>query len=191
MHHLTQAHLFTSLHRGHEKPLAVLIAEAEAQGATGSDIDQLEKEWMEEHTLCTFHEGESTFMAAFVLSPIRPHSPAVEKAVFAEHFADKAATYQKYISAAFGRSNSEARQIAKEILGKDVEWDWDRKPHTTCTMKQAYLSACSTTNSRGLLSLYRWIGNCHPPVHDLRAICGHVMAGNQEPGFGAGAYICS
>ncbi|EIN14412.1 isocitrate lyase [Punctularia strigosozonata HHB-11173 SS5] len=91
---------------GHEKPLSVLIAEAEAQGATGAQIDELEQKWTEEHTLCTFHE-------------------AVEKAISATHFADKAATYQKYLSAAFGGSNSEARQIAKEILGRDVEWDWD------------------------------------------------------------------
>lgn len=51
---------------------------------------------------------------------------AVEKVIFASHYADKAATYQKYLSAASGRSNAEARQIAQDIIGRDVEWDWDR-----------------------------------------------------------------
>jgi len=34
--------------------------------------------------------------------------------------------YQHYISASSGKSNSEAREIAKDIIGESVFWDWDR-----------------------------------------------------------------
>jgi len=40
------------------QPLAQAIAEAEAAGATGAEIDRLEAKWMEEHPLCTFNQGE-------------------------------------------------------------------------------------------------------------------------------------
>ena len=37
--------------------LAHVLAEAEAKGATGTEIDMLEKEWTESHHMCTFNEG--------------------------------------------------------------------------------------------------------------------------------------
>ena len=37
--------------------LAHVLAEAEAKGATGAEIDLLEKEWTESHHMCTFNEG--------------------------------------------------------------------------------------------------------------------------------------
>lgn len=39
------------------KGLAELIQEAEMRGATGAEVDKVEKEWLEEHPLCTFNEG--------------------------------------------------------------------------------------------------------------------------------------
>ena len=41
------------------KPLAEVIAEAEMDGKSGSEIDAIEKEWLEAHPMCTFNEGES------------------------------------------------------------------------------------------------------------------------------------
>lgn len=55
---ITNIQLMFSLTSGHEKPLSQILAEAEAQGATGAQIDALEKEWTDDHKLCTFHEGE-------------------------------------------------------------------------------------------------------------------------------------
>lgn len=39
------------------KALNQLIADAEASGATGADIDQLEKDWTASHEMCTFNKG--------------------------------------------------------------------------------------------------------------------------------------
>jgi isocitrate lyase len=38
-------------------PLSQVLAEAEARGVSGKDIDALEAKWTAEHDLCTFHEG--------------------------------------------------------------------------------------------------------------------------------------
>ena len=40
------------------KGLAEVIQQAEARGATGAEVDKVEKEWLEEHPLCTFNQGE-------------------------------------------------------------------------------------------------------------------------------------
>lgn len=45
--------------------LAQVLAEAEAKGATGAQIDLLEKEWSESHHMCTFNEG------AVIPTPLR------------------------------------------------------------------------------------------------------------------------
>jgi len=37
--------------------LAQVLTEAEARGATGAEIDLLEKEWTESHHMCTFNQG--------------------------------------------------------------------------------------------------------------------------------------
>lgn len=37
--------------------LAQVLADAEARGATGAEIDGLEKQWMERHKLVTFDQG--------------------------------------------------------------------------------------------------------------------------------------
>jgi isocitrate lyase len=39
------------------KGMAQVLAEAEAQGASGSEIDKLEKEWLQSHEMCTFNQG--------------------------------------------------------------------------------------------------------------------------------------
>jgi hypothetical protein len=55
------------------------------------------------------------------------HLIAVEKAINnASNIGNKSAAYQRYISASSGKSNSEAREIAKDIIGESVFWDWDR-----------------------------------------------------------------
>jgi isocitrate lyase len=39
------------------KHLAQTISEAEARGASSSEINQIEQDWTNAHTLCTFHDG--------------------------------------------------------------------------------------------------------------------------------------
>ena len=50
---------------------------------------------------------------------------AVEAAIANSKIKDKAGTYQTYLSAVLGKSNSAARSIAADILGEQVYWDWD------------------------------------------------------------------
>ena len=38
-------------------PLAHVLAEAEARGATGTEVNNLEKEWTDSHDMCTFNQG--------------------------------------------------------------------------------------------------------------------------------------
>ena len=54
-------------------------------------------------------------------------SVAVKRAVDASNISDKAAAYEGYLKAVSGKSNSEAKIVAQDILGKPVFWDWDCK----------------------------------------------------------------
>ena len=35
--------------------------------------------------------------------------------------------FDKYKQAVIGKSNFEARQIARQAVGHDIYWDWDRE----------------------------------------------------------------
>ncbi|KIY46310.1 isocitrate lyase and phosphorylmutase [Fistulina hepatica ATCC 64428] len=89
-----------------DTPLAEVLAEAEARGAPAAEVNGLEKAWMHNHELCTFHE-------------------AVKRSISSSQVADKDVAYEKYIALAVGKSNKQARDIAREILGYSVAWDWD------------------------------------------------------------------
>jgi isocitrate lyase len=103
--------------------LAQVLAEAEAKGATGAEIDLLEKEWTESHHMCTFNEGIIILHCLGHLAHVC--CSAVEAAIENSSIQDKAGAYQTYISAVVGKSNSAARSIAADILGVQVYWDWD------------------------------------------------------------------
>jgi isocitrate lyase len=110
------------------KGLAQVLAEAEARGASGVEIDKLEREWTESHEICTFNQGE-VFDAE---SPRRLSwtsclAIAVERAINRSNISDKVAVYENYLASVSGRSNNEAREIAKDLLGESVFWDWDRE----------------------------------------------------------------
>lgn len=38
--------------------LAQTLADAEARGVSGAEIDQLELEWTQKHEMCTFNQGD-------------------------------------------------------------------------------------------------------------------------------------
>jgi len=88
------------------KSLAEVLAHAEAQGKTGWEVDKVEKEWTESHHLCTFDQ-------------------AVEQAVQESPIGDKAEALRQYHTRSAGLSNTEARLVARDILGTDIFWDWD------------------------------------------------------------------
>ncbi|KAF8899206.1 isocitrate lyase [Infundibulicybe gibba] len=88
------------------KGLAQVLDEAEARGATGAEVDQLEKSWTEDHKMCTFNQ-------------------AVEQSIKTSNISDKDAAFQSYLTAVASKSVTEARAIAADILGEPVFWDWD------------------------------------------------------------------
>ena len=52
---------------------------------------------------------------------------AVRRAIDASNISEKTAAYEGYLEAVSGKSNSEARIVAQDILGEPVFWDWDRE----------------------------------------------------------------
>ncbi|KAL0066537.1 mitochondrial 2-methylisocitrate lyase [Marasmius tenuissimus] len=88
------------------KPLAELIAEAEGRGAEGKEIDRIEREWGEVHRLVTFGE-------------------AVEAAIKESTIEDKEGAFKTFKDATAGKSISDMREIAKDILGAPVFWDYE------------------------------------------------------------------
>ncbi|RMZ91814.1 hypothetical protein DV736_g940, partial [Chaetothyriales sp. CBS 134916] len=88
------------------KPLNDLMIAAEAQGKAGAALEEIESKWIESAGLKLFED-------------------AVIDAINASSLANKASIINKYKTAAKGKSNSEARAIAKGLLGTDIFWDWD------------------------------------------------------------------
>jgi len=56
-------------------------------------------------------------------------SPAVEQAIKGSSNVpshQKASAFERYREAAAGKSNTAARDIAADVVGSQVDWDWDR-----------------------------------------------------------------
>lgn len=93
--------------RGDGKGLADVLAEAEMKGVSGKDLDALEVQWMSERGLCTFGEAVQQ---------------AIQKST---NVSDKEAAIQKFKELSAGKSITDSRVIAKDVVGEDVFWDWD------------------------------------------------------------------
>lgn len=127
------------------KGLAPLIAEAEAKGASGAEIDTLEREWTDANKMCTFNQGRflpsSTGITA--IDAVMNYE-AVEQAINASALNDKSGAYKTYLSAVEGKSNNEARDIARDILGESVFWDCDRR----------FLLHCISASHNNIISVF-------------------------------------
>merc|ERR1712093_136736 len=90
-------------------PLAEQIAAAEARGASGTEIDSLEKAFMDSAKLVTFDQA--------VENTIRRQS----------NIRDPESAFQTYLAGTVGKgySNRQCRDAARAVLGKDVKWSWD------------------------------------------------------------------
>lgn len=82
------------------------MAAAEESGKSGDQLQQIEDQWLEQAAIKTFDE-------------------AVKEAIEAGQFSDKQGMVGRYLAEAKGKSNSEARDIAKRITGLDIFFDWD------------------------------------------------------------------
>ncbi|KAI0304604.1 isocitrate lyase and phosphorylmutase [Russula brevipes] len=91
------------------RALVDVLDRAEAEGRSGAEIDDLEAKWLSDVKLTTFDEAvEQTIQES---SNIPSHL--------------KASALARYREAASGKSNTEARSIAADTIGSQVDWDWD------------------------------------------------------------------
>ncbi|KAM3439547.1 hypothetical protein NHJ13734_003641 [Beauveria thailandica] len=88
------------------QPLNELMSAAEAAGKRGDELQKLEDEWLIKANLSRFDD-------------------AVAAAIDAGAFSNKAELKSKYQAQAKGKSNSEARALAKSLAGVDVYFNWD------------------------------------------------------------------
>lgn len=88
------------------QPLNDLMAAAEKAGKFGDELQAIEDQWTAQAGLKLFHE-------------------AVIDAINSGTHVNKKGLVDQYLQSAKGKSNSEARAIAKGITGVDIHWDWD------------------------------------------------------------------
>ncbi|RJE23633.1 Isocitrate lyase [Aspergillus sclerotialis] len=88
------------------RPLSDLMVAAENAGKVGDDLQAIEDQWVAQAGLKLFDEA--------VIDAIN-NGPQV----------NKQALIDQYKKESKGKSNPEARAIAKGITGVDIHWDWD------------------------------------------------------------------
>jgi isocitrate lyase len=88
------------------QPLNDLMVAAEQAGKNGAELQAIEDQWTAQAGLKLFSE-------------------AVIDTINAGTHADKNGLIQQYLKSSKGKSNSEARAIAKGITGVDIFWNWD------------------------------------------------------------------
>merc|ERR1712072_509511 len=88
------------------QPLNDLMVAAEQSGKFGAELEAIETAWVEQAGLKLYHE-------------------AVIDAINAGVHVDKKALIDEFMQKAKGKSNSEARAIAKGLTGVDIYFDWD------------------------------------------------------------------
>jgi len=81
-----------------------LMIEAEGKGLQGAQLEAIESQWIKQAGIKRFDEAVADKIKELGLG----HNKV-----------------QEYLAAARGKSNLEARAIAKKIIGQDVFWDWD------------------------------------------------------------------
>ena len=112
------------------QPLNDLMIAAEAQGKQGAELQAIEDSWNQQAGLKLFHE-------------------AVIDTINAGVHVDKQGLIDQFVSQSEGKSNSEARAIAKGLTGVDVFFDWE-SPRT----REGY---------------YRYRGGCGCAINRARA----------------------
>lgn len=88
------------------QPLNDLMMAAERAGKSGAELQAIEDNWLSQAGLKRFDD-------------------AVVDAINAGSSPDKKGLVAKYLAAAKGKSNQEARAVARGVLGRDIFFDWD------------------------------------------------------------------
>ncbi|KAE8136715.1 isocitrate lyase [Aspergillus pseudotamarii] len=88
------------------KPLVDLMVAAEQAGKQGDELQAIEDQWVAQAGLKLFND-------------------AVIEVINKGAHSNKQSLVDQYLKAAKGKSNLEARAIAKNITGQDIYWNWD------------------------------------------------------------------
>lgn len=88
------------------QPLSDLMVAAERAGKVGDELQAVEDAWLAKANLKRFDD-------------------AVIDAIRGGAHPDKDAMVARYVEAAKGKSNAEARAVARGVLGVDIFFDWD------------------------------------------------------------------
>ncbi|KAI5295729.1 isocitrate lyase 1 [Ascosphaera acerosa] len=88
------------------QPLADLMNAAEAQGKQGAELQAIEDDWVAKAGLKVFNDAVVDLINS---------SPAIT---------NKATVVQDFLQQVRGKSNGDARAVAKKITGTDVFFDW-------------------------------------------------------------------
>lgn len=130
------------------KPLAQVLEEAQARGASNEEIDRLEIEWTENTPLLTFNEAVVEELKA----------------------AGKSDLIESYLKEASGLSNFDARQLAKSKLGKEVFFDWDapRSREGYHPFKNGIDAAVKRANAFGSYADLLWLETKKPNLQQAK-----------------------
>ncbi|BFZ57512.1 isocitrate lyase 1 [Savitreella phatthalungensis] len=96
------------------KPLAQLMYDAEVAGKRADELEKIETQWLASAKLQLFDD-------------------AVIAAIKTNVVTDSEGAVKKYLAATKGKSNAEARAVAKAITGTDIYFDWD-----ACRSREGY-----------------------------------------------------
>ena len=158
------------------KPLIECLEEARAQGASSKVMEDLEKKWLEENTLVTFDEAVRQKLAE----------------------SGKENLYDDYLASAKGKSNFDARKVARAFLGTNIYFNWDA-PRTSegyymirCGIDVAIKRALAFAPYSDLL----WIETKSPNVEYARSFAekvhqhfpGKMLVYNLSPSFNWSAH---
>ncbi|KAI0964363.1 hypothetical protein AcW1_001199 [Taiwanofungus camphoratus] len=145
------------------RALAEEIQAAEARGARADEVGAVEARWVEENPMCTFDE-------------------AVKQAIERSSVPHKEQAYATYLAAVEGKSNTEARDVARDILGAPVYWDWDLPKtregyyHYTGGLEAAVRRALAFAPHADMI----WLETKRPDLAQARAFARRIRA--QFPG---------
>jgi len=111
------------------QPLSDLMLAAEQAGKTGPELQAIEDAWTAQAGLKLFGD-------------------AVVDTIHAGVHVDKASLAQQFLTQSKGKSNAEARALAKGLTGVDVHFDWDAA--RTREGYYRYQGGCETSINRAV-----------------------------------------
>ncbi|GAA5970523.1 hypothetical protein JCM11641_007338 [Rhodosporidiobolus odoratus] len=164
--------------------LAEEIARASHEGRTGEEIDRIEKEWMEGVELVTFSEAVERHLS---------------RTFCASEASSKLLQYKQRISEASGLvSNRAAREVAREVVGEEVGWDWDlpRTKEGYYHYRGGMASALKRTLAFADYSDLLWLETKAPDLEQAKGFAGKIrevhpgkwLVYNLSPSFNWGSH---